>query len=72
MEPAAFQALAGHMLGADGIVRAQLAHLKRLRQMIFNMPRLLHQTTKRPIRIGACCVKEKAEAVRLRISVNSL
>jgi len=61
MEPAAFKTLALRMLGADRIVRAERAHPQGLREMILDVPRLLHETAQGPLRVGASRVKEYAK-----------
>jgi len=38
--------------------------------MVFNVPRLLHETAERPLRIGACCVQENTETLGPVIGVN--
>jgi hypothetical protein len=70
MKPTVFQALSRHMLSADRIIRAKRAHSQRARQMILEMPRLLHKAAKGPLRIGTSRVKEYAEAMGQYVRVD--
>ena len=52
VEPALLQALPGRVLGADRVVGAQRSCPKGLREMVLDVPRLLHQPAERPLRVG--------------------
>ena len=72
MKPPAFKAFPRRMMRADGIVRAKRAHPQSLRQMIFDVPGLLHEATEGALRIWTSRIKENPELLGLSVRVDPL
>src|SRR5262249_36543456 len=72
MQPTVFQALARHMLSADGVIRAQRTHSQRLHQMVLRVARLLHKAAQGPLCIEAPRVQQYAKTLGQHVRVDSL
>src|SRR5437867_1171983 len=59
------------MLGANGVVRAKCAHAQRLRNMVFYVSRLLDQSAKSAISVGATRIEQHSETLRLGVGVDA-
>lgn len=57
---------------ADRIVRAECAHPQGLSEVVFKVPRLLHEAAEGPFPVGAACVQQDTEAFRLSVRVDPL
>ena len=58
------------MLSADRIISSTARSLSGLHQMILNMPRLLNEAAKGPLRIGASRVKEYTETLGHHVRID--
>jgi hypothetical protein len=68
MKPAPFQAGAGRVMRADGVIGAEAAHAQCLRQVILEVAGLLDPSAERALGIRTACVEEDAVAVVYRRS----
>ncbi len=70
MEPTLLHALARFVLGADWIVRAQGTHPQRLGEVVFEVSRLLDQTTERPLGVRAPSIQQNPVSLGFTIGVD--
>ncbi len=70
MQPALLHALARRVLSADRIVRAQGTHPQRLGEVVFEVSRLLDQTTERPLGVRAPRIEQDPVSLGFTVSVD--